>query len=140
MSLRVVFDTSTLVSAAIRPDSIPDQALQRALGFNELCASAESLEELERVLKKERFDRYAALGDRMLFLRTIRNNSSLISIDPAELTGVRDACRDLTDTKFLELCLAASADVLVSSDHDLLVLHPWRGISILTPAQFLAEI
>jgi predicted nucleic acid-binding protein len=35
--------------------------------------------------------------------------------------------------------LAAEADVLVSSDKDLLVLHPWRGIRIVTPAEFLGE-
>jgi predicted nucleic acid-binding protein len=28
--------------------------------------------------------------------------------------------------------------VIVSSDQDLLVLDPWHGIRILTPAQFLA--
>ena len=27
---------------------------------------------------------------------------------------------------------------LISSDADLLVLHPWRGVPILTPAAFLA--
>jgi predicted nucleic acid-binding protein len=32
--------------------------------------------------------------------------------------------------------LAADADALVSSDGDLLVLDPWHGIPIMTPAQF----
>ncbi|MEJ0017307.1 MAG: putative toxin-antitoxin system toxin component, PIN family [Acetobacteraceae bacterium] len=48
-------------------------------------------------------------------------------------------CRDPRDDKYLELALAASASVLVSSDQDLLVLHPWRGISILRPADYLAQ-
>ena len=38
---------------------------------------------------------------------------------------------------FLALALAAEAEVIVSSDEDLLVLHPWRGISILNPAEFI---
>ena len=36
-------------------------------------------------------------------------------------------CRDAKDNKYLELALAAGADPIVSSDDDLLVLHPWRG-------------
>jgi predicted nucleic acid-binding protein len=39
----------------------------------------------------------------------------------------------------MELALAASANVIVSSDEDLLVLHPWRGVRVLRPAEFLAE-
>jgi hypothetical protein len=47
-------------------------------------------------------------------------------------------CRDATDNKYLELALAAGADAIVSSDHDLLSLHPWQGILILRPADYLA--
>jgi predicted nucleic acid-binding protein len=32
------------------------------------------------------------------------------------------------------------ADVLVSSDDDLLVLNPWRGVPVLRPAEFLARL
>ncbi len=47
-------------------------------------------------------------------------------------------CRDPGDDKYLELALAGQADVIVSSDRDLLDLDPWRGIPIVTPAGFLA--
>ena len=43
-------------------------------------------------------------------------------------------CRDAKDNKVLELALAAGAAVIVASDADLLVLHPFRGIAIVTPA------
>ncbi len=39
----------------------------------------------------------------------------------------------------LEIDPASGADTIVSSDGDLLVLHPWRGVSILRPADYLAE-
>jgi predicted nucleic acid-binding protein len=52
---------------------------------------------------------------------------------------VVDDCRDPSDNKYLELALAAGATTIVSSDNDLLVLHPWRGIDNLTPAQYLAR-
>ena len=48
-------------------------------------------------------------------------------------------CRDPKDDKYLELALASGADRIVSSDADLLVLHPWRGVRILRPADYLAE-
>ena len=44
---------------------------------------------------------------------------------------------DPRDNQFLALALVSEADVLVSGDEDLLVLHPWRGMSIVTPADFL---
>jgi uncharacterized protein len=37
------------------------------------------------------------------------------------------------------LSLAAGADTVVSSDDDLLLLHPWRGVRILRPAEYLAS-
>ena len=48
-------------------------------------------------------------------------------------------CRDAKDDKYLELAFAAGAGVIVSSDADLLVLHPWRGVRILRPAEYLTE-
>ena len=48
------------------------------------------------------------------------------------------ACRDPKDNKFLELAVAGSAGYLISGDEDLLVLNPFRGIRIVTPAEFTA--
>lgn len=47
-------------------------------------------------------------------------------------------CRDAKDNKYLELALAASARTVVSSDADLLVLHPWRGIRLLRSWEYWA--
>ena len=55
---RVVLDTSTLASAALQVGSIAHQALLKALGSCELCASSATLSELEQVLKRDKFDRY----------------------------------------------------------------------------------
>ena len=46
-------------------------------------------------------------------------------------------CRDSKDNKILELAVSGAADFVVSGDGDLLVLHPFRGISILRPREFL---
>jgi len=47
--------------------------------------------------------------------------------------------RDPKDNKYLELALAAGAAAIASSDADLLVLHPWRGVRVLRPVEYLAE-
>ena len=54
-----------------------------------------------------------------------------------EIVELVRACRDAKDDKFLELAVNGGAHCLVSGDQDLLVLHPFRGVSILTPAQFV---
>ena len=49
-------------------------------------------------------------------------------------------CRDPKDDQFLALVRACDANVLISSDADLLVLHPWQGVPILTPAAFMEHV
>jgi hypothetical protein len=46
---------------------------------------------------------------------------------------------DVVDNRYLEVALAAQASLTVFSDDDLLVLHPWREISILRPAAYLVR-
>jgi len=138
-SRRVVLDTSTLVSAALYTGSVPDQALSKALQSFDLCVSVETLGELEGVLDRDRFDRYRPRGARRSFVARIRRQSILFAVALSSLSAVDPPCRDPKDNQFLALAYVAEADVLVSSDADLLVLHPWRGIQIVTPAEFLAD-
>jgi predicted nucleic acid-binding protein len=50
------------------------------------------------------------------------------------------ACRDPTDDKFLELAINGRADLVVSGDHDLLALDPFRNIPIVMPAAFMRRV
>ncbi|MGB6157329.1 MAG: putative toxin-antitoxin system toxin component, PIN family [Acidobacteriaceae bacterium] len=133
---RVVFDTSPLVSAVIRPESIPWQALRRAFLSGEVCASAQTLAEMEEVLERSRFDRYLDRPTRRAAAEQVRRDCRMFVMDRVDASP---PCRDSRDNKFLALALIANADAIVSSDEDLLTLHPWRGIPILAPTQFLAE-
>jgi hypothetical protein len=47
---RIVIDTGVLVSAALRPDSVPALAVEKALLYFEVCASDETWAEFETVL------------------------------------------------------------------------------------------
>jgi putative PIN family toxin of toxin-antitoxin system len=139
MTVKVVFDTSCLISAALRPFSIPDQAVTAALTTCQLCVSIDGLEELDEVLHRQRFNSYVGLDARIAFLETIRTHSQVFAVTEGILSEVKGHCRDANDSFILALALSAQASVIVSGDYDLLVLNPWRGIPIMKPAQFLEQ-
>ncbi len=68
----------------------------------------------------------------MRFLVALLKEAELV-----EITEVVTDCRDVEDNKFLELAVSGKADCIVSGDEDLLLLSPFRGISILTPGEYL---
>lgn len=137
---RIVFDTSTLVSAALRLDSVPHRAFAYALFAAEVCASLGTLAELEKVLRRPKFDRYQRAEVRLEFAAVLRRNVSIFVLTEAQVLNVNPSCRDPKDNQFLALAAVCDADVIVSSDADLLVLHPWNGVPILTPAALLAHM
>lgn len=134
---RVVLDTSTLVSAALRVGSVPHQALLKALGTCEVCVSTSTLDELEQVLKRNKFDRYLDAETRLAFVALVRQHAHLFAVARADEVSVQPACRDPKDDKFLALAWICEADAIISSDHDLLALNPWRSIPVLKPADFM---
>lgn len=75
----------------------------------------------------------------MEFFRIFSENVNRVEVTSSDLGGVRGCCRDENDDFILALALAGKANVIVSSDKDLLVLHPWRDIDILTSARFVAD-
>ena len=123
----------------MRVGSIPQQSLSRILGTAVLCASIQTLDELEQVLRREKFDRYQDSESRLAFVALIRRHVHIFEIGEAEIQFVDPPCRDPTDRVFLALALVAEADLILSSEADLLVLDPWRGIAIVTPGEFLSN-
>uniref|UniRef100_A0A7V5CT81 Putative toxin-antitoxin system toxin component, PIN family n=1 Tax=Acidobacterium capsulatum TaxID=33075 RepID=A0A7V5CT81_9BACT len=137
---RVVLDTSTLVSAALRPDSIPYQALHAALRYCEVCASQETLAELKKVMGRAKFRAYLSDKLRREFVAMVEGHVRLYPVRDEECFADHAACRDPKDNQFLALAYAAEADAVVSSDEDLLVLDPWGEVRILGPAAFLEAL
>lgn len=89
------------------------------------------------MLLRPKFDRYQPAEVRNAFITIFRQHTSLFAVSDANERDINPLCRDPKDNKFLALIHACDADVLISSDADLLVLHPWHDVPILTPAQFL---
>jgi uncharacterized protein len=134
---RIVIDTSTLIGALLKPQSVPRQAFNHALATGMLCVSPATLSELESVLLRDKFDRYLDRESRQEFIDHYRAASALFPVTVDEEKALIPPCRDPRDNKFLALALHCSAQFLISSDDDLLVLNPWQDITILSPSQFL---
>lgn len=49
------------------------------------------------------------------------------------------ACRDPRADKFLEVAVRGRADLILTGDQDLLALHPFRDIAILSPVDYLRQ-
>ena len=132
--LRFVVDTNVLVSRLLAPRSTAAQAVDRALDRGNLLGSEETLAELVEVLARHKFDPYVSREDRREFIRMLGGVMQLVPI-----TRRVTACRDPRDDKFLDIALAGDAAAIISGDRDLLVLNPWHGIPIVTPAAFIVR-
>jgi len=96
--------------------------------------SLPTAEELNEVLGREKFSRYITRENREHFLAAFIQSARFI-----EVTEKIIACRDPKDDKFLELAVSGHATCIVTGDDDLLALHPFRGIPILSVGHFLAS-
>ncbi|NBC14380.1 MAG: putative toxin-antitoxin system toxin component, PIN family [Gammaproteobacteria bacterium] len=129
--LRCVIDTNVLISAALFADSIPGQVLRHVLRHGSLLASPRTLTELAEVLGRPKLDRYLTWPEREHFLAALADRVELVEPD-LELA----VCRDPDDNAILELAVAGRAAAIIAGDPDLLALHPFQGIPILSPRSF----
>jgi len=134
MSERIVADTNALMSRLLLPRSVPGEAIRKATGTGQLLVSEATLAELADVLARPKFASYVSIQDRQQFIRLLGRLAEMVPI-----THTIRECRDPKDDKFLELAVNGRANVLVTGDKDLLALHPFRGIPILAPAQYLSR-
>ena len=128
----VVIDASTIVGALLKEGSVPEQALLLARVHDRICLSAAVEDEIREVVSRPKFRPYLRPG-RIEVILTVLTEAAHV-VNPTIF--VTD-CRDRKDNKYLELALAAAATLIISSDEDLLVLHPWREIKIIRPVEYV---
>ena len=133
-NVRAVLDTNVAVSAALLPQSTPRRAFDYVLEYGTSLISIASVTELNGVLRRSHFNRYLTEEERLEFLFALVRESELV-----EVTVAVSVCRDPKDNKFLELAVSGSATHIISGDDDLLALHPFRGVAILTPQDFVTQ-
>ena len=129
---RIVVDANVLISRLLVADSTPAEAVRLARRNGRLLVSDATMYELAEVLSRRKFGLYVPLKDRQRFLRELARIAEFVPI----IQVVRE-CLDSKDDKFLEVALNGRADMIVSRDTNLLEMHPWRGIAILTPAAYI---
>jgi predicted nucleic acid-binding protein len=137
-SRRVVFDTSTLVSAALRPASDAERAFSLALRHGVICICEQSLESLRSVFIRSRFDPYMAKRARMGFVDLLHSAGWTCLVSAADLSGIRSQRRGRKNSVILALATVAEVDAIVSGEKDLLARKAWRKIPIVSPADFAA--
>lgn len=134
--MRVVLDTNILISAVIRPKGRVGSILRRLRdGDFAMLYDERILNELTDVFNRPRIrDKYDLAEE------DIRTILSLILLrgEAGECNELITVCRDPKDNQFLEVAVVGQAGAIVSGDNDLLALHPFRDIPILSPADFLA--
>jgi uncharacterized protein len=132
--LIVVIDASAFVSAALKADSLPERALLQAVDPpNRLILSQAVEDEYREVIFRPKFDRFVSVERRQRILDIV-----VVAAERIEPTETVRECHDPHDDKYLALAAAGKADVIVSGDHHLLSMDPWRGIRILSPTDYLA--
>jgi uncharacterized protein len=130
-----VLDTNLLVSRLLAPNGTAARAVDRALEAGVLLVSEETLAELASVLARPRFDPYVSPTEREQFIRLLGGVARMVHI-----TRRLQACRDPKDDKFLDVAINGEAHAIVTGDKDLLVMHPFLGVPIVTAAAFLAGV
>lgn len=133
--LRIVFDCNVLISAALLRNSLPRRTLDIAYSKGRLLISSETVKEVTDVLHRPKFDRYLTDADRCDFLAAL-----VVAAEIVLITEPVNDCQDPNDNKYLELAVCGRASHIVTGDADLLALHPYRGIAILTPHAFLESL
>ncbi|MCL4253225.1 MAG: putative toxin-antitoxin system toxin component, PIN family [Anaerolineae bacterium] len=133
MTKRFVLDTNIILSALLMPESTPAKAFEKAVLSGKILQSITTIEEIHRVIGRKKFDKYVTEQERLDFV-----NELLGQIELVQVTHVVTVCRDAKDNKFLELALSGNATLIISGDLDLLVLHPFQSIPIITATEFLS--
>jgi putative PIN family toxin of toxin-antitoxin system len=129
--LRVTADTNVIISG-LNFSGNPRRVLEMAEeGLIQLSISDAILDEVARVLRREKF------GWPEEAIRQALSQISRFSehVDPKQRIDV--ITEDPTDNRILECAAASGSDYLVSGDKHLLKVGRYQGFKIVPPAEFL---
>jgi putative PIN family toxin of toxin-antitoxin system len=132
--IRVVLDTSILVSALLSPQGPPAQVFMIAIlePDTQLCVSGDIFAEYEEVIRRPRLR--SSDSEIAAALRSIRQNGFWVK--PTESVH---GCSDPDDDIFLECAQAAAAHYLITGN----TRHfpaAWAGTQVVTARQFLDAV
>lgn len=125
--MRVVLDTNILIEAALKGSLAEDILDMAATTFLvTIITSKEILDELQQKL----MDKFGWSKDRVnLFINEFIQIAEIV--EPTNKITV--ITRDPKDNKILECAISGKADLIVSSDQDLINIKSFKGIGIIHP-------
>lgn len=133
--MRVVIDANVIISSSLIVKSTSSKVVRLIEDSHVMLISEATMEELTQTILRPKFDRYFKPLDTRIEIIS-RYFSKAEWIAPSHRVTI---CRDPKDNMYLELALSAQADCIITGDEDLLSLHPFENISIITPLEFLKQ-
>jgi putative PIN family toxin of toxin-antitoxin system len=128
--LRVVVDTNLWISFLIgRRLTVLKELFTR--GDLRLLSSSAQLAELGDVASRPKFRMHFTEVQAEELMNLLYASSELV-----ECTKKVKACRDEEDDFLLEIAVNGHDDILITGDADHLILHPFRGVEIMSHADF----
>ena len=127
--IKVVIDTNIWISFMIGKTL---KGFEKYLNKKvKIITSEEQIKEIVSVLRREKFRKYFSTEDIKELLFLILKISELVDLKH----NIFD-CRDEKDNFILEMAVNGNADIIVTGDKDLLVLHPYKNILIINYKEF----
>lgn len=137
--MRVVLDTSVIVSAFLTPSGPRAQLLQgwQRQQYEPLVSEAILAEYQRALMYEEVATRHGMSAEEVAeVIEGLR--SFAVVVEPTErLAVIRE---DPGDDKFLECAVTGGAEYVISGDPHLLRLQEYQGIQILSPREFLVVL
>lgn len=128
--IRIVLDTNIIVSALLRPESVPAEVLLLALSLElQLCISNKVFAEYEEVIQRPHLKRPRNVTEQTL--SAIQKAAHWVR----PMARV-DVCSDEDDNIFLECAEAAHADYLVTGN----LRHfpsQWKRTRVISPRELI---
>ena len=131
---RIVLDTNVVVSALLKPGSIPEFVVGLAIGHPKVqwCISKSIVEEYSTVLSYGKFKKYIKQKDKDQALHLIVQSTLMIDSRAANIPRLEDP----DDEKFLACAVASRASYLITGNIKHFPQSSYKRTQIVTPRQF----
>jgi uncharacterized protein len=139
---RIVFDTATLLSAALRSSSPASRAFSLVLTTGIVCSSEPALDQLASVLARRTLDRYMSRRARAGFVDLLRRHAWLCPPPPSGKSPASPRGKSSSHAQQTKDLIAfaafAEADALVTMAQPPRSRPPRGTVPVVTPKEFLS--
>lgn len=132
--IRVVMDTNVIVSSLLIKEGNPALIFKMfLLGEIKNSITPEILNEVKEVFERQKITNRISLVEKEFILKALEEFSEKINSG----LKVEEIAEDPDDNKILECAVTAAVEYIISGDNHLLKRKEFRGIKIVSPAEFV---